>query len=411
MTKFACLSFRCQLLVLGAGAAGALLYLLVGHAVVGAAYRGEAVFQGLIAHAGSHPLPFYLRKTDAVALYLLVLWLALLQTQWLFARRLAQVGPARFADSMLDGLVTLFCLCAFYLFLLNYGGEREWYPLEKVMALSANPPFQHRLLFVLPALALHALVPAMSVFACFLWSQMLAAALALWAARRLASLFIRPDLAFVAQPLVLLMWAATLRYYTFFDIGIIFIYALALYYLLSGALRPYLLVFAVGTLNHESTLFLVLVSALVLAPRTRFASMLRLLLLQLLIYGAVRGVLFALLPTYAAWESGKVPYNLFLLTQRPQELLVNLGPLLLWFALAALAWRRAPPALRWCALILPCLLVMTLLVGQLHEARQFDAFIPVAAALIAHGLGVASGALPSRNLFRRGGAASAPVPA
>jgi hypothetical protein len=411
MTKLACLSFRCQALVLSLGAAVMLLYVLIGHTVVGAAYRGEAVFRGVFTHANLHPLQFYVRKADALSLYLLVLWLSVLLTQWIVSYKLARIGPPRLVDTWLDGLVTGLCLAAFYIFLLFYGVEREWYPLDKVMALSANPPFQHRMLFVLPALALRALLPAMTVFECFVWSQMLAAALALWAVRRLASLFIRHDLAFVAQPLVLLMWAATLRYYTFYDIGIIFVYALALYYLLSGAIRPYLLVLAIGTLNHESTLFLVLVSLVVLAPRMRAGAVLRLLLWQLLLYGAVRALLFALLPTYAAWEGGKIPYNLFLLTQRPHELLINLGPLLLWFAVAALAWPRAPAALRWCVLLLPCLLVMTFLVGQLHEARQFDAFIPVAAAFMAHWLGVASGALPSRNLFRRGGARSAPVPA
>jgi len=54
----------------------------------------------------------------------------------------------------------------------------------------------------------------------------------------------------------------------------------------------------------------------------------------------------------------------------------------LWYAIAALGWRSAPPALRRSVVVLPCLLVMTFLVGQLHEARQFDAFLPIAVCLI-----------------------------
>ncbi|MEO7497439.1 MAG: hypothetical protein ABIT83_09475 [Massilia sp.] len=403
MTMLPCLSLRWQALVLGMGVGLALLYVMAGHAAVDAAYHGHSIFHGVLADSADHPLRFYLRKADALAVYLLALWLAMLLTQYTIARRLGNALRApSLGDMLLDVLVFAFCLAGFFCFLLMYGQEREWYPIARIMAFEGNPPFQHRILFVLPALALRAIFPAMPVLDAFLWSQMLAAALALWAVRRLASLFIRPDLAFVAQPLLLLMWAATLRYYTFFDIGIMFVYALALYYLLAGAQRPYLLVFAVGTLNHESTLFLVLLSAAVLCRRIQPIRLLRLLLLQLLLYCAVRAVLFALLPTHAAWESGKPAYNLFLLTHRPQELLINLGPLLLWFGLASFGLRQAPAPLRWCLLLLPCLLVMTFLVGQLHEARQFDAFIPVAAALIASILADASGALPARPLFRRG---------
>ena len=71
----------------------------------------------------------------------------------------------------------------------------------------------------------------------------------------------------------------------------------------------------------------------------------------------------------------------------------NLGPLLLWYGLAATGWRHAPSFLRRCTLILPCLLVMTTLVGQFNEARQFDAFIPVAMALMLCSLGARIGAL------------------
>ncbi|STQ93394.1 Uncharacterised protein [Janthinobacterium lividum] len=44
-------------------------------------------------------------------------------------------------------------------------------------------------------------------------------------------------------------------------------------------------------------------------------------------------------------------------------------------------------------MILPCLVAMTALVGQFNEARQFDAFIPVAMALMLCSLSARLGAL------------------
>jgi hypothetical protein len=47
-----------------------------------------------------------------------------------------------------------------------------------------------------------------------------------------------------------------------------------------------------------------------------------------------------------------------------------------------LAYPFAPPFLRKTVVLLPFLLLMTLAVGQINEARQFLAFVPVALALV-----------------------------
>lgn len=384
-------------LVLLGGIAVLILYLAAGHTVIADVYyqRSLPALNGVIGHASEHPLQFYLKKADDQLLYAATVWLSATMAYWLARRRLRRAG--RDQPDLFDRIVFLFCTGAFYVFLVRFGSEREWNPVAQVMNFTADPPFQHRVMFVVPAQALRALFPSISYFDSFLWSQMLAAVLALWAVKRLASLFIRQDLAFIAQPLLLAIWAPTLRYYTFYDIGIVFVFAFCLYHLYRKQFRPYLLMLALGTFNHETTLFLIVASAFVLYGNMDVRRLAGLLLLQLAIYGLVRALLFYLLPTHAAWQGGKFPYNIFLLTERPLELLGFLGPLLLWYCGAATGWRSAPPALRRSMVVLPCLVVMTILVGQLHEARQFDAFIPLVIALLVSRVAEKTGAYPDSS--------------
>jgi hypothetical protein len=394
---------RIQAVALLAGAAALALYALLGHALVAAVYAGRSLpaLNRMIAYAALHPLGFYFKKIDDLALYGAFVWFGAVLCWALAARRLAGRG---WHDSLLfDRLVLLACSAGFYVFLVRYGYQREWYPIGKLMAYAGNPPFQQRILFIQPALALQALMPGLGAVQAFLCSQMLAALLALWAVKRFAGLFIRRDLSFIAQPLLVAIWAPTLTYYTFYDIGILFVVAFCLYHLFRHEFRPYLLMFALGTFNHESTLFLVAISGVVLLDRMPLRQLAALLLWQLALYALVRGLLYYWLPADRAWEGGKLPYNWLLLTQRPLELLAKLGPTLAWFGLAALGLPRAPPALRRCLLLLPCLLLMTLLFGQLHEARQFDAFIPVAVALIVARVAAAAAGQP----FASGRAAAA----
>ena len=359
-----------------------ILYALGGHALIADAYyqRSLPLLNSLIRYARLHPVEFYFSKADNFLLYAATLWLGATMAFWLARRRLRRAP--RDQPDIADRLVFLLCTAGFYVFLVRYGEERAWNPIADVMNLAANPPFQHRMLFVVPAQWLRAVVPSMRYFDSFLYTQVLAAMLALWAVKRLAGEFIRKDLAFLAQPLLLAIWAPTLRYYTFYDIGIVFVFSFCLYHMYRKEFLPYLLMLALGTCNHETTLFLIVTSACVWGGQMPASRLAGLLFLQLATYGLVRALLFYLLPADAAWEGGKLPYNIFLLTERPQELLFRLGPLLLWYAIAALGWRSAPPALRRSLVVLPCLLVMTFLVGQLHEARQFDAFLPIAVCLI-----------------------------
>lgn len=325
------------------------------------------------------PIDFYVAKIDYLARFFILLWAALVPTLALFNYRLANPNnPSRLPELSL----TLLYACVFFLFLIIFGSEESWYPIEKMLDFTGKPPFQHRVLLLFPAQALLYVAPSLPYLHAFIFSQMLAVFAALWAVKRFSALFIREDLAFVGQFLALMMWAPTIRYYTFYDIAIIAVYALALRFLLTNQLLPYLLVFTIGTLNHELTLFLIGISALVLFGQVRLPRLAGFLGLQLACYGAVRVLMFTVLPAKSAWEGGKPALNINLFLHQPTQVVLSLGPLLLWYALAAGGLRSAPKSLRWCVALLPCLAVMTFFVGQLNESRQFDAFIPVAVALM-----------------------------
>lgn len=372
---------------------------LAGGTLVTEAYQGRSwsPLNQLLAHADRHPLAFYVAKLQGLLSLCLILWASFTLTVALILYRLRR--PVAERSDWLDHAIFVVYAAVFGYILLHFGVQRSWYLIDKIMAYQGTPPFQHRVMFVFPAQVLQYAMPQLGAIQSFLWSQVLAVILMLWSVRRFATLFIRRDLAFIGQFIVLCMWAPTLNYYTFYDIGIIFVYSFCLYHLMRRELVPYLAMLVAGTFNHEITLFLIVASAVVFLGRMSLRSLAAFLLLQLALYAMVRMLMFSLLPAHQAWEGGKLSINLNLLLHDTRGLVYSLAPLLLWYALAATGWRHAPPFLRRCTLILPCLVAMTALVGQFNEARQFDAFIPVAMALMLCSLSARMGAL------------AAPVPA
>lgn len=366
---------------------------LAGGTLMADAYQGRSwpPLNKLLARADRPPLEVYLARMQALLGLCLILWSTFTLTAALALHRLRR--PVAAGSDWLDHAMFAIYVAAFGYILLHFGTERSWYVIDQIMAYRGTPPFQHRVMFIFPAQLLQYAMPQLGAIEVFLWSQLLAVLLMLWAVRRFATMFIRSDLAFIGQFLVLCMWAPTLSYYTFYDIGIIFVYAFCLYHLMRRELLPYLAMLVAGTFNHEITLFLIVASAVVFLGSMSLRSLAALLALQLLLYGLARMLMFYVLPAHQAWEGGKVAFNLNLLLHETRGLMYNLGPLLLWYGLAATGWRHAPPFLRRCTLILPCLLAMTALVGQFNEARQFDAFIPVAMALMLCSLSARMGVL------------------
>jgi hypothetical protein len=266
--------------------------------------------------------------------------------------------------------------------LKEHGYEGRWMPLQDIMKFSFPAPFSHRALFVVLADAIQAAFPSFGYLKCFLLSQLVAILAAFEAIRRWAALFVRAEFAFLAQLLLAVILIPTLRYYNFYDFGIVFFFSASLLCLFQERFFLYLGLLALGTLNHEIVLLLVPVYLALQLPQgiKRLETWGR-VALQLSVWGGVRLVMFWLLP------SGMAPR--ILIATNLQEILHPTAGLLtrylgpaLWMGVAVLGYRHAPPALRRTVILLPMLVATTFVFGQFHEVRQFDAFVPVLVALI-----------------------------
>ena len=130
------------------------------------------------------------------------------------------------------------------------GYEAPWMPLQEIMRYSVPPPFGHRLLFVFLANGFQWVFPGFGYLKCFLLSQLVAILLAFEAIRRWGALFIRQDLAFMAQVLLVVILIPTIGYFNFYDFGIVFIFTASLLCLFKRRFLAYLILLAIGTLNH-----------------------------------------------------------------------------------------------------------------------------------------------------------------
>jgi len=266
--------------------------------------------------------------------------------------------------------------------LKEHGYEGEWMPLQQIMKFSIPPPVGHRVLLVLLADVIQAAFPSFSYMKCFLLSQLVAILAAFEAIRRWAALFVRADLAFLAQFLLAVILIPTLRYYNFYDIGVVFFFSASLLCLFEERFFLYLGLLALGTVNHEIVLLLVPVYLALQFPQgvKRLATWGR-VALQLAAWGGVRVLMFWLLPSSEAPEF-RIETNIQELLHPTAGLLTRYLAPAIWMGVAVLGYRHAPPALRRTIILLPLLATTTFVYGQFHEVRQFDAFVPVMVALI-----------------------------
>jgi hypothetical protein len=266
------------------------------------------------------------------------------------------------------------------------GYEGQWYTLESAVRLTASPPYVHRILFPTAARLVLSVFPTLSVTRAFMLIQFMTLLLLVPALYCLSAQFVEKSIAALASALVIPLIFFTTSYYTFYDYGIILFFTLGLLCLRLRLTALYLGVVAVATLNHENVLLLVLVSGAMHKP---FASAsrydLRFVALQLLIHFAIRTVLLLTLPVERVAALGNIWINLHFLSMAATHprALVDTAMLMLWFSIALIGIRNSPRFLRAATPVLPMLVVITFLVGQINEARQFSAFIPIAIALIA----------------------------
>lgn len=327
---------------------------------------------GFQARASRNVLELILSQIPLALIVVFVMSLAL----WLVTQPLAKDSAIAWRHWAVCALLWVLGL----LVLVLYGAEQPWYPINRLLAFEGGVPFQHRMLFAMPAMVWNSLVPGRPLLEAYLLSQALALAFAIWANYWLACCLVRRDHAIVGPILAFTAWAVTLTYFTFYDLAIIGFFAVSLRLLLKGAVYAYLVVFAIATLNHEISLLLVLVAWAMGWRQLGWRHQALLLAAQLAIYAGVRAALFAVLPMDAAWQGGKPAFNWLLLTQRTQEVAFSLAPVVAFFLVSLWCSQRALIPLRRAVVLWPCLLLMTVTVGQLNEGRQFDAYIPLGAA-------------------------------
>lgn len=267
-------------------------------------------------------------------------------------------------------------------YLVHAGFEPGFYRLSDVMAYEAGVPFGHRLLFVWAANCSRALIGDMPSTFYFYLTQAVASFAAGYALYRFTCLFTERRFAALSGIIATVMWMTTYTYYTFYDIGIIGAFAAGMFCIIEKRWKAYLLLFSVATLNHEIVALLIPVGAFLQTrqgiPARRIAA---LVIAQIVIYSAIRLTMFAVLPQPAAFFL-RPATNLELITTELGYVVKSTWKLALLFAVSMLGFRFVEHRLRPVLLLFPLLVATTTLFGRYSEARQFDAFIPVAVAFM-----------------------------
>lgn len=268
---------------------------------------------------------------------------------------------------------------------VEHGYEGPFYTLNTILhhPRTAEAPFGYRLLLPWLGLGMQAIHRSLSDHNVFIYTQLLAIVAALGLTGEWVQIFAprfgRP----FAYVMATVMICPTIAYWTFYDNAIVAFWAgclLLLYYE-----RPVLFVIllAIGTLNHENTLLLVPCAVAYWWPTKSKTSTVLFGLSQVVAWATVRWLVVHYMPSGAIFDN-HIWKNL-----HPSSMytwggmFLSLILLLPWWALAALGWRHSPYILKCAALSLPELILITFLFGKFDEARQFVAFIPACVGLIA----------------------------
>ncbi|HXU19985.1 MAG TPA: hypothetical protein VN788_05315, partial [Verrucomicrobiae bacterium] len=344
------------------------------HQLIGFTRYDRAIQTGAV-HASSRDLDHSLRLSLTILEFLLLL-LAV-------AGAFGKTRIERWLNLRVFSLsVTVASACTLFVFLSRLGVEAEWYPLAVLMTNPATLPiFGHRLLLVWPADALKYLVPRLSYLQCYYATQIVAIFLAVITIGEWSAIFIGGRLKFIGQLLLVAMLGPTFYYFTFYDIAMVFFFAWSLLLLYRGKYALFVLVLGLGTLNHENTLLLVPLAAFVLWREKPPKIAMGVPCAGLGAYILARLAMQWAMPMHTLFYF-RVWTNILELAHPSRGLVQSALSLVFWWACAGIALPHAEPFLQRAAILFPLLLIVTILFGQFHEARQFDAFIPVAIALI-----------------------------
>jgi hypothetical protein len=281
-----------------------------------------------------------------------------------------------------SALWTLACsaLLLWYLSRLSY--ESDWYPLNVLIQNSRTlEVFSRRPLFIWPARWLHDAAPGLSYLRLYWIVQAPVILATMIAVRKWSELFITRTYAFLGQILTIFLLAPMFSYYTFYDVGIVLFYTAGLLALWNRAYLWLAVAVGIGALNHENTLLLVFVAAVVSFRREPRKVMLRAVVLPLLSWSIVRFAVSIAIPMPKSVHF-RILTNLWELLHAPGAISFTALAWVPLMLLTLLGWKAAPSLVRQIAISLAIpLLAVTYLFGKFREPRQLDAYIPVAVAL------------------------------
>jgi hypothetical protein len=287
----------------------------------------------------------------------------------------------RSRDAAFSFFFTLAIACAPILYMLHAGYEGNWMSIDRIMDdPSSLPVFGHRLLFVWVAKIFQRITPLSNLRAFYL-SQVVAILLAVYALGKWSALHIGKTLSWAGQLLGAVLIATCYDYHNFYDIGTVFFTTCALIAIYKKQYWWLVPIALVGTLNYEGMLLVIVVAAFVAYFDKPFAKWVPPIACALLMYCAVRFVLQTAMPMprqvdWRLWSNLVKPF--YFLHQMATPILALGG----WYAIGLMSLRYCDARLKRMLLLFPLLVTVTYLFGQFHEARQFDAFIPVLVAVI-----------------------------
>lgn len=192
---------------------------------------------------------------------------------------------------------------------------------------------------------------------------------------------------YLAPPALLLASTVFFGFGYMYDLTVLFLFSLALWLMLREQWGWYLLVFALGTLNKETTIFLLLVFALNFLGRMPRGRCLTLGAAQLAIYALIQA---GLRYRFRNNPGGFVEWHFTDQVAKFQDIAVSAPWLLgLWgvgLAIIALVviykWKDKPAFLRLALSILPFLLVLSIFWGFPLEIRNMYEVFPIVAVLM-----------------------------
>ncbi len=309
-----------------------------------------------------------------VTLLIVGLWLI-----YLFRNKLWKAG---FAEGAFRVIMTLGCSWVIFLVLRLQAFEPSWYPLKPLIDNPrACPLIGHRILFVWLAQFAQLLRPSMDPVRLYMASQIVPILFTTYIVGRWSAIFVGSRLSFLGQVLLVVFLVPTFSYYNFYDIGIVGFFCAAFLLLYRRRYWAFVAVTGLATLNHENALLLIPVAVFACYREVPRRQLSLIALSGLGVHLAVRGALELFMPLHTVGDMG-VWANPLDLVQMPVMMVMSIGLLLPRWALAFLGLPAAPPLVRRLACVYPLLLVVTAVFGQLHEARQFDAGIPVEIGVI-----------------------------